>query len=281
MHPAFVSAILRRPRSGCVTPRIALALLLAAAGCRSSTGSPAGSTRVLFVGNSLTGTNDLPRMFAAVAAAGGLGVTTGKVVFANVSLNDHLARGDAVDAIESGDWDYVVLQQGPSGLPSSRVELIAATRDFAAAITAAGARPALYMVWPDASRLTAFDSVSMSYTQAADAVDGLLAPSGDAWVNAWQRKPSLPLYGDDGFHPSPLGSYLAALAIYAVVCDRSPAMLPARPVGVNALLLRGVSDDDLRILHDAATAVTASLSRKGACDAQGGSLRVGSDARAP
>jgi hypothetical protein len=138
-------------------------------------------------------------------------------------------------------------------------------------IVAEGARPALYMVWPDASRPTAFDSVSASYTQAADAVDGLLFPAGDAWVRAWARKPGLRLYADDGLHPSPLGSYLAALAIYAVLCDRSTTTLPARPVGVNAILLRGTSDADLRLLHEAAAEVTSGLSRKGQCVERGAS----------
>ena len=235
-------------------------------GCHSTTGAAStGGTRVLFVGNSLTGVNDLPRMFAAVAAAGGFNVSTGKVVFNDFSLSDHLFRGDAVTEIRASDWDYVVLQQGPSGRPDSRSQLLDATRQFATVIAAEGARPALYMVWPDASRRTAFDSVSVSYTQAADAVEGLLFPAGDAWVRAWAGKPGLRLYADDGLHPSPLGSYLAALAIYAVLCDRLPTTLPLRPGGINAILLRGTSDADLRLLHEAAAEVTAGLARKGQC----------------
>ena len=82
------------------------------------------------------------------------------------------------------------------------------------------------MVWPDASRMTAFDSVSASYTAAAEAVGGLLFPAGDAWVRAWEKDATLPLYSNDNFHPSTLGSYLAALTIYDMVkaVDRAVAM---------------------------------------------------------
>jgi hypothetical protein len=275
MHTPFVSPMFASPRlTGFTRLAGAVLLLWAGGGCHSSTGATAaGGTRVLFIGNSLTDVNDLPQMFAAVAGAGGFTVTTGKVVFNDYSLDDHLLRGDAVVEIRGGDWDYVVLQQGPSGLPSSRTQLIAATQQFAGVIATEDARPALYMVWPDASRRTAFDSVSMSYTQAADAVNGLLFPAGDAWVSAWERKPALRLYDDDGLHPSPMGSYLAALSIYAVMCDRSPAALPVRPTGINAILLHAISDADLRILQDAATEVTTGLSRKGHCAERVASLR--------
>ena len=248
--------------------RLAVSLLVLpwVVGCRSASGpSTATGARVLFIGNSLTSVNDLPRMFASVAEAGGFDVATGEVVFNDVSLSDHLLAGDAAAEIRRGNWDYVVLQQGPSGRPESRVELIASTQQFATIITAEGAQPALYMVWPDVTRPTAFDSVSRSYTDAANAVEGLLFPAGDAWIDAWERKPSLALYGHDGFHPSALGSYLAALTIYAVLCDRSPALLPVQPTGINAVLLRGESTADIRILQDAAGAVTAGLPRKGRC----------------
>jgi hypothetical protein len=267
MHPHIVSPLSRSSWSRWLVCTAA-ALLCCVPGCRSSTSAGGVGTRVLFVGNSLTSVNDLPRMLEGVAADGGFRVTTGKVVFNDVSLSDHLIRGDAGVEIAGGHWDYVVLQQGPSGRPDSRVQLIDATRQFATAITGAGARTALYMVWPDASRRSAFDSVSMSYTQAADAVGGLLFPAGDAWTSAWERKPALRLYGDDDFHPSPLGSYLAALAIYAVLCDRSPTDLPVRPGGVNGILLRQTSDADLRVLQAAAAEVTASLARKGECMAR-------------
>ena len=39
--------------------------------------------------------------------------------------------------------------------------------------------------------------------------------------------PALSLYGPDGFHPSPTGTYLAALVMFEQITGRSPIGLPA------------------------------------------------------
>jgi hypothetical protein len=41
-----------------------------------------------------------------------------------------------------------------------------------------------------------------------------------------QTWPSLSLYHEDGSHPAPAGSYLAACVFYAVLLDKSPIGLP-------------------------------------------------------
>jgi hypothetical protein len=119
-----------------------------------------------------------------------------------------------------------VLQQGPSSLPESQVALREWTTRFDSVIRASGARTALYMVWPESNRRDAFDAVSRSYAQAAEAVNGMLFPVGEAWRGAWRRDPEVPLYGPDGFHPTPTATYLAALVMYQQIGGRSPVGLP-------------------------------------------------------
>jgi hypothetical protein len=65
--------------------------------------------------------------------------------------------------------------------------------------------------------------VSQSYAAAASRVGGALMPAGDAWLAAWREDANLPLYGADGFHPSPMGSYLAAMVIYRQLFGPVPA----------------------------------------------------------
>jgi len=120
------------------------------------------------------------------------------------------------------------LQQGPSALPESRANLREWTRRFDGVIRQAGSRTALYMVWPESYRPQAFPEVSTSYRLAAEDVQGILLPAGDAWVAAWRADAGLRLYGPDGFHPTVLGSYLAALAIYGGLTGASPVGLPSR-----------------------------------------------------
>jgi lysophospholipase L1-like esterase len=184
--------------------------------------------QILFVGNSLTEVNDLPHMVEALAVAGGTPVAVEAVTRPGMSLTDLWDDGRALAAIDRRGHDVVVLQQGPSSEPESRVQLVAEARRWADRIRAAGGRPAFYMVWPPGDQADYMDAVAASYRTAAETVHGLLIPAGLAWQAAWRRDRSLPLYGPDRFHPSVEGTYLAALTTYAVLFERSPRGLPAR-----------------------------------------------------
>ncbi len=236
--------------------RWGLALALAAISCGS--GSPAApvddsATRILFIGNSLTYTNDLPGLVAAVSrAAGGPAIATRTVAYGNHSLGDHWNRGDALAAIDEGGWDYVVLQQGPSSLPESRAHLVEWSARFGERIRTAGAVPVLYMVWPSSDRIEFFDAVRDSYRAGAEAAGGEFLPAGEAWRAAWAEEPGLPLYSGDGFHPSLTGSVLAAFTLYDRLLGGLPAVAPNeldRPgrlpvrmsVGTAALLARAAT----------------------------------------
>jgi hypothetical protein len=185
--------------------------------------------RVLFIGNSLTYANDLPAIVQALAETTGKNRLAYKMVaFPDYSLEDHWNQGDARRAIAEQKWDFVVLQQGPSALPESRTLLVEYARRFAEEIKTGGARTALYQVWPAQSRLKDFDGVRDSYRLAAEKVNGIFIPAGEAWRAAWRRKPELALYSPDGFHPSLIGSYLAAVAIYQQLYSQPSVTLPSR-----------------------------------------------------
>lgn len=182
---------------------------------------------VLFIGNSLTYSNQLPEMVRALALASGEPLRIGTVAYPDWSLQDHWNGGDARSAVRRGDWEVVVLQQGPSSLPESRTLLIDYARRFAGEIRAIGGKPALYSVWPSVSRFGDFDRASESYRLAADDIGGILLPAGEAWRAAWRENPDLSLYSPDGLHPSVAGTYAAALVIYAKILNRSPLGAPS------------------------------------------------------
>ncbi len=217
--------------------------------------------RVLFIGNSLTESHNLPGLVAALSRTQGdhQRIETSAVVFGNYSLGDHLVRGDAARAIAARRWDVVTLQQGPSALPESRVDLLASVARFDSLIRAVGARPALYGVWPAESRGFDLDASIESYRLAAVSVDGLLFPAGLAWKTAWHEDAALPLYSNDRFHPSPLGTYAAAVVIWARLLDRSPVGLP-RAVVVGGTRF-DVSAEHAAVVQRAAETVTRSRPR--------------------
>jgi len=192
--------------------------------------APANAVRVLFVGNSLTYVNDLPRTITDLAQASGQRpLYAVSVAFPDYALEDHLSQGDAERLLKGYDWDFVVLQQGPSSLASSRVLLERDAQRFAPLITRAKARPALFMVWPTEDRLFAFNDVRDSYRAAAVDINGIFLPAGMAWLEAWKRDPSLVLYSD-GLHPTPMGTYLAAMVIFQRFYGVSPLDLTASAV---------------------------------------------------
>jgi hypothetical protein len=135
------------------------------------------------------------------------------VAFPDHSLEDHWRRGDALRAIRRGGWTFVVLQQGPSALPESRVLLVDYTRRFDTEIRKGGARTALYMVWPSRDRRGDRAGVHESYTAAARAVGGIVLPVGDAFRDALRGGGGDALFAGDGFHPSAAGTQLAARVI--------------------------------------------------------------------
>jgi hypothetical protein len=214
----------------------ALASLLGCLGADAPTETSLPSREgrpILFVGNSLTYVNDLPFIVEALAdSVPGLTpaqrLAPAMTAYPDYALQDHWTNGAAVRAIDDGKWDIVILQQGSSALDESRVLLREWTKKFDAKIKAAGARTAMYAVWPLATRQFDFDRVNESYTLAAADVNGMLFPVGEAWRAAWRIDPNLALYAADGLHPSVRGSYVAGLVITSMLLDRSPVGMPAK-----------------------------------------------------
>lgn len=244
---------------------LALAILLLSPACGSGsqvTGtSDAPGLRVLFVGNSLTFQNDLPDIVRTIAeTAGGPAIEVRTVAFPDFSLEDHWNRGDALAAIDAGEWNVVILQQGPSTLPQNRVHLVEWSGRFAERIRAAGGRPALYSIWPPRSQANGFDLVRDSYTEAAEAVGGILMPAGEAWRAAWAVDPDLPLYAGDGFHPTELGSVAAAYVIWQQLTGRSPVGLPPVIEGVSGTRI-DLGSERTALLQGAAAEANARFGR--------------------
>jgi len=202
-----------------------------AAGCISTQGPveplPPGGVHILFVGNSLTAANDLPGTVAALGTSIGDTIRVASAVGPDLALIDHLnGATDALSQLQHGGWQFVVLQQGPSSLAANQDSLLLWTKMFDPHIRAAGAKPALLMVWPSSDRAAFFDDVRRAYENAATGVNGVFIPAGVGWLNAWAHDSTLRLYGADGYHPSALGTFVAALVVYERVTGHDARRLP-------------------------------------------------------
>jgi hypothetical protein len=223
-----VSASRRQQTKGRHSAGLFLFLVMLSAVLAGSARTFAAPLRVLFIGNSLTATNDLPGMFTALAAAAGQErPVTRTLAVGGFSLEDHWNQGLAQKVIREGKWDIVVLQQGPSALVESRRLLVEYARRFGEQIQGVKATAAMYAVWPSVTRQGDFGGAHNSYTAAAQAIDAKLLPVGDAWHRILREHRDIALYSDDGLHPTPAGTYLAALVIYRVLYNAPVTGLPA------------------------------------------------------
>lgn len=210
-------------------------------------------TRVLFIGNSYTYFNNLPEMVRALAEAAGAGrVEVRMVAPGGWRLADHLEKGDAREALRSGKWDFVVLQEqsqlgdprtvdGKPRVGNEKVFAPAAAR-WAAEITQTGARSVFYMTW--AKKASPEDQVLLNeaYSKAARQGGGVLAPVGIAWSRVREAAPAIELFVEDGSHPSAAGSYLAACTLTAAIFGRNPEGLPGRITGIPVNLETGLPE---------------------------------------
>ncbi|MBL7726504.1 MAG: hypothetical protein JNM68_02410 [Dinghuibacter sp.] len=175
---------------------------------------------ILFVGNSLTYYNQLPEMIKELSLQDSVTVTYTAHCYPDYALDDHWKDGKIQKEIKSGKYQFVVAQQGPSALPESQQMLLDAVKKLSRLCKKNNTRLALYMVWPARQHLFNLDKVIESYTRAATETGSLICAAGTAWKNAWAEQPETALYGNDGFHPSPQGSLLAALTIYGTLLEK-------------------------------------------------------------
>jgi hypothetical protein len=190
---------------------------------------PSGGHHVLFIGNSLTYTNDLPATVSAIAALAGDTIRYATEAGPNLALIDHITGStNALARIAQGGWEYVILQQGPTPAGICRDSLVLWTKMFDARIKAVGAKSAVFMAWPYQGPLTWFDEIRVSFEQAASGVNGVFLPAGEAWRSALTADGSLSLYSSDGFHPTPTGTFLAALEVYERITGRDVRTLPPK-----------------------------------------------------
>lgn len=217
--------------------RLVMFPVLVLSGCSNVSTAPEFEpdvdVKILFVGNSLTYTHDVPGLVRQLAARSDIVVATATIAHPDYSLQDHWRDGIA-GHIRRLRPDYVVMQQGPSSLPESRAHLAYWSAQLAAVAREVDGEPVLYMVWPDVTRLFAFGDVEASYAEAAQSVDGLLIPAGTTWRRAWEQEPDLPLYALDGLHASYLGALAAAQTIHAGLFGIDASMIPSLDDGVAA-----------------------------------------------
>lgn len=173
---------------------------------------------ILFVGNSHTYYNDMPRIASEIFAAAGIDARVTMQTEGGKNLLYHCDRKDVKFNIVYGKYDYVVLQEvAKSFTPADFYEGI---EKFRPTLERSASQPVLYMIWAHRDNKKLQPTITECYAKASETLNAPVAPAGEIWHRMLRGNKSLEFYREDGNHATPLGSYLAAACIFYAVTGR-------------------------------------------------------------
>jgi len=194
------------------------------------------TTKVLFIGNSITYFNDMPQTFEAIANS--KGDYTEVTVYApgGTGFIHHVNDQNVYNFFRERVWDYVILQPGSNESPGYS-EPISATLTRARTLqdTILFYNPCAkilyyeisYGVWGNTSNdlntyNNTMDLIRANIEFLADSTESFFAPAGETMRTAWNTNPSIMLWGGYGdIHPNAIGSYMIACTFYCSIFQRS------------------------------------------------------------
>jgi len=196
----------------------------------------AKNTHILFIGNSYTYVNDMPKMVEKLSKSDsdiGSSFIIEQVTKGGAKLIDHWNDKEALNKIQSKNWDYVVFQEQSSWAlykfdydNSYRV-----APKFRRASVSSVKNKILFVTWPRKPRSNWYRGktskifknagyMSSELNKRSKKLAGYLGASeikiGDYWNFMSKKYPNINLYDKDNSHPSLAGSYFNALLFYKV-----------------------------------------------------------------
>lgn len=185
--------------------------------------------RVLFIGNSHTYYNDMPRIFREICENYGEKTEVVMLAHGGMGLDFHQEQPEVRFNIRYGNYDVVILQHvaHPMGDPEVMRQAAECLIRWG---KEAGARPVLYETWTTKEDgKSRQPGMSSMYEKIAGENQVELAPVGDVWWEYHERHPEIELYAEDGRHASVNGSRLAAFTLASAVLGVQPESLIMEP----------------------------------------------------
>ena len=176
--------------------------------------------RVLFIGNSHTYYNDMPRMFAEICREKQKEVEVTMLAHGGKGWDFHVEEPEARFNILYGGYDAVVLQH--TAHPMGDLEVMHESgKKLIKWVRQAGTRPILYMTWTTkADGEQAQEKMGSAYRRLQQETGCELAPVGENWWKYHREHPEEEMYAEDGQHASKIGSRVAASTIAETFLSR-------------------------------------------------------------
>ncbi|HYC59595.1 MAG TPA: SGNH/GDSL hydrolase family protein [Thermoanaerobaculia bacterium] len=219
---------------------------------------------VLFLGNSLTYFNEIPKITQAISAREKRPLRVDAVTRSGVTLEQLWIDTDARKRLWLTHWDYVILQGGAGAAhPTYNADVFQRyLHMFAAEVRQSGATPLYYMVWRHEEPPN-YESASLA---AAKRANVRVIPVALAWVDLIRRGRFERLDAGGG-HPDAFGAYLVACTVYSTIYGKPAHGTPhdfrhlAAPNETYDAALREqrIDADDARALQEAAWAAVCRI----------------------
>ncbi len=182
--------------------------------------------RVLIVGNDVLHFNDVPNMLreVGVMSKSWRPLEVACVAQGDFCLAQHAGDQATLSMIAEKDWDFVVLQerwtqplQDPAVMLESASALSKLAREKRSEVV-------LLIPWADSGDKARQEVLSTVCRKLAERLSLQVAPAGDLFFQIADKHKELALYEADKHHVTPLGSWIAAATVYAVVTGQKPKL---------------------------------------------------------
>jgi hypothetical protein len=184
--------------------------------------------KLLFIGNSIIYSHDVPKMLAAMIKAKkpSQKVEIEMVAGPSYSLQDHCNEGLAARELKRQRWNIVVLQEltaMPEHDKACTLKYLAVLDKLA---RKQGAEVYLMETYNDIEKPRTTQTQTI-LREAAKQMHEELLPTGQIFNYVHDIYPKIGIYSPDGHHPNYAGTYLLAMVAYSGLYHESPQGLPS------------------------------------------------------
>ncbi len=169
--------------------------------------------RTLFIGNSHTYYNDMPKMYRDICVENGIEMQVTMLTKGGMGLDYHAENEQTRFNILFGDYDFVVLQHVAHPMGDFSVMEEASDR-IMEWIKQTDSKPCFFMTWTEEDNEAFQPEMSERYRKLADKHGCRVAPVGEVWWNHIHDHPETDLYSEDRKHASKDGSMLVARTLF-------------------------------------------------------------------
>ena len=146
-----------------------------------------------------------------------------EVTSGGYSLADHI-ENTAIDKINERDWDFIILQENTFIAANESESSTTSFNKFKDVLSQKRAKVLLFMTWEYKDEPDMYERIRKTYNDGALITGGQVVRVGEVWRNIIRDSvPNINLYAEDGFHPGPQGTFLAAAMFYNKIYGKSPS----------------------------------------------------------